>query len=595
MTAAHTEHLHLLAKRWQEADHGEKDAVITSAANVFGLSKQTIYRRFKQMVMTPQRKRRSDAGSSTIGEDELLKIAAAAAEHTRKNGKMILSLEKNVDVLRANGLISATRIDQDTGEVVPLSISTISRALKMNKLHPKQLVQPTPAVRLASKHPNHVWQVDPSRCVMAYLPQSPGDNGLRIMDEKEFYKNKPSNQIKAIKHALWRYVVVDHTSGTIYVEYVLGGETAENITNVLINAMTERDGEAMHGVPKIVMLDAGSANTSAIFKNLCKSLRIHVQVNKPGNPRSKGAVEKGNDIVERSFETVLKTIPTHKVQTLDQINQLAKQWRMHFNSGQVHSRHGMTRDGAWLKIQSDQLIIAPPVDVMRELAVTAPETRVVSTFLTVSYKGKEYDVSNVPGVLVGEKLLICRNPSREVSIQAIFEDDNGNEVYHVLPEVIKDQYGFNVGAPVIGETYASKGDTLASANLKRIELVATETATLEAAEQVRKTQSKGRSEGLFGGRYDPLAVINKTEIVRHLPRQGTEHELRTKRVVISMLTPIQAAKALKLELGEWTPRHYAWLNEHHPEGIREDQVSEVAQRIAVALSESNVIPFRRAG
>lgn len=592
---AHIEHMSLYAQRWQEAGRGEKDQVITSAANLFGLSKQTIYRRFNQLVMTPQRKRRSDAGTSTISEDELLLIAAAAAEHTRKNGKMILPLEQNVEVLRANGLIQASRIDQETGEVKPISVSTINRALKVNKLHPKQLIQPAPSVRMASEHPNHVWQIDPSRCVMAYLPQSEGDNGLRIMDEKEFYKNKTKNLQKAIKYAVWRYVVVDHTSGYIYVQYVLDGETAENITDVLINAMTQRDGETMHGVPKIIVLDKGSANTSAIFKNLCKSLRIELITNEVGNPRAKGSVEKGNDIVERGFETVLKTIPASKVQTLEQINQLAKQWRMHFNSGRIHTRHGMTRDGAWLKIRSHELIIAPPIDVMRELAVSAPESRVVSTFLTVSYKGREYDASDVPGVLVGEKLMVCRNPSREMGIQAIVQDQSGHEVYHVLPAVLKNEYGFNVDAPIIGQSFHSQRDTQATTNLKRIELLATDTKTLEEAKQVRKAQAKGRSEGLFGGRYDPLAVMNQAEVVQHLPRQGTEHELRAKQVVMPMLTPIQAAKALKLELGEWTPRHYNWLNENYPDGVREDEVLNVAQRITLAMSDSNVIPFRRAG
>ena len=84
-------------------------------------------------------------------------------------------------------------------------------------------------------------------------------------------------------------------------------------------------------------------------------------------------------------------------------------------------------------------------------------------------------------------------------------------------------------------------------------------------------------------------------LVPHLPRKGTDHELRPKQVVMPILTPIQAAKQLKTELGEWTPRHYAWLSEYYPEGVREDQVREVAQRMAVAMSESNVLPFRRVG
>ena len=130
------------------------------------------------------------------------------------------------------------------------------------------------------------------------------------------YKNKPANVIKVINESLWRYVVTDHTSGWNYSTYVTGGENATNLVDVLIDAMHRREGEAMFGVPLMVMLDPGSANTSAIFKNLCKALRIHVQINKPKNPRAKGQVEKGQDITERDFESTLRLLPADKVDSL---------------------------------------------------------------------------------------------------------------------------------------------------------------------------------------------------------------------------------------------------------------------------------------
>ena len=585
----HTETLSKMAQEWQTAGRGERGEIVEQAAKLFNLSPQTIYRRFSKLVSAAPRKRRSDFGESSISREELLKIAAATKEHQRLNGKSILPLEQNIERLRANGLINATRICEETGEVIEVSTSTISRALRAHGLHPEQLAQPAPATRLISEHPNHVWQVDPSRCVMAYLPQGANDNGLRIMNADEFYKNKPANEMKAIKHALWRYVLVDHTSGWIYAEYVTGGETAENISTIVMNAMSERESEAMHGVPRAIMLDKGSANTSAIFKNLCRSMRIELMVNVPGNPRSKGAVEKANDIVERHFESMLRTLPASKVQTLEQINLLATQWRIYFNATQIHTRHGMTRNDAWLRIREHQLVFAPPIDVMQELAVTAPEGRRVSTFLTISYKGKEYDVSDVPGVMVGERLEICRNPSRELSVQAIVIDADGKEQYYVLPEVIKNEWGFDVSAPVIGQNFAAKGDTVASANLKEIELLATDSATLEEAEAFRKAHKKGKQAGLFGGKYDPLAAMEQTKVIPHLPRRGVEHELVAKEIVLPMLTVVQAAKYLRDELGDWSPRHYRWLQEHYPEGVRENDLTTVADELSAAMANSNVM------
>ena len=63
---------------------------------------------------------------------------------------------------------------------------------------------------LRSLHPNHVWQIDASLRPVYLMRASKGDNGLRIMDHTDFYKNKPANVIKVINESLWRYVVTDH-------------------------------------------------------------------------------------------------------------------------------------------------------------------------------------------------------------------------------------------------------------------------------------------------------------------------------------------------------------------------------------------------
>jgi hypothetical protein len=107
-----------------------------------------------------------------------------------------------------------------TGEIVPLSASAIIRALRQYRLHPDQLRAPAPAVQLASRHPNHVWQLDASICVLYYLKNPAkgvkGDTGLRIMDEKEFNKNKPANVAKVVNDRVWSFEGTDHTTGWIY-------------------------------------------------------------------------------------------------------------------------------------------------------------------------------------------------------------------------------------------------------------------------------------------------------------------------------------------------------------------------------------------
>lgn len=77
-----------------------------------------------------------------------------------------------VEALRANNMIQADFLDEETGELRPLSESTIHRALRTYGLrHPEQLLAPAPVTELASLHPNHVWQIG-CQLVRAVLPQA---------------------------------------------------------------------------------------------------------------------------------------------------------------------------------------------------------------------------------------------------------------------------------------------------------------------------------------------------------------------------------------------------------------------------------------
>ncbi|MDF5977868.1 hypothetical protein P4114_06205 [Pseudomonas aeruginosa] len=63
-----------------------------------------------------------------------------------------------------------------------------------------------------------------------------------------------------------------------------------------------------------------------------------------------------------------------------------------------------------MRIREHQLVKAPSVEVCRQLAIAEPESRKVTSKLRVGFQGTEYDVSVVPGVMNGEKLMITRNP-----------------------------------------------------------------------------------------------------------------------------------------------------------------------------------------
>ncbi|WP_369951957.1 integrase [Ralstonia syzygii] len=578
MNAVLTEKLVAVAQAARVAGHGGKGAIYESACRELGLSRATLLRKLKEVTLMAQRKRRSDAGQSALTRDEAMMISAVLMESTRKNGKRLYSVADAVETLRANEMIRAEFLDASTGELRPLSESTIHRALRMYGLHPDQLLAPAPVTELASAHPNHVWEIDASLCVLYYLKPSADvrANGLRVMDAETFYKNKPKNVARIAADRVWSYEITDHTSGWIYVEYVMGAESGENLCTVLINAMQERGGhDLLHGVPKTLFMDPGAAGTAGMTRNMCRALGIEIIAHKAGNARATGQVENARNIIERKFEPGLKFQP---VNSLDELNALARKWRSHFNATAEHRRHGMTRSQAWMAIRADQLIKAPSVEVCRELAVATPESRKVTPKLRVSFLGREYDVSTVPGVMVGEKVMVTRNPWRDDAAQVVLVNEHGHEVFHVINEVQKTEFGFSTDSAHIGERYARHADTPAQTALKAIEQMVTGTDSQAAAEAARKAKALP-----FGGQLDPYKHIDDTTLPTYLPRRGTAHDLVAPKVELPPLSLVEAAKHIKPKVeaagGTWTVDRFRWLQQRYPAGVPQEQLDAIVAEL----------------
>lgn len=575
MSAVLTERLVAIALAARQAGHGGKGAIYDAASKELGMSRATLARKIKEVAVMAPRKRRSDAGQSALTLDEAKLISAALMETTRKNDKRLYSIKDAVTMLRANNAIRAEFLDTETGELRPLSESTIHRALRMYGLHPDQLLAPAPVTELASLHPNHVWQIDASLCTLYYLGN--GAKGLQGMEGQVYYKNKPGNLERVSANRVWRYVVTDHASGWVYVEYVLGAESGENLCSVFINAMQERGGaDMMHGCPVMIVTDPGAAMTGALFRNLCRALGISLVINAVGNARAKGQVENANNLVETKFEPGLKLRP---VASLDELNTLAKAWRENFNATEIHRRHGQSRSLVWMTIRADQLIKAPSVEVCRELAVATPESRKVTPKLRVSFQGREYDVSTVPGVMVGEKVMVTRNPWRDDAAQVVLVGEDGHEVFHVVNEVQKTEFGFSTDAARIGESYKRHADTPAQTALKDIEQLVTGTDSQAAAEAARKAKSLP-----FGGQLDPYKHIDDATLPTYLPRRGTAHDLVAPKVELPPLSHVDAAKQIKPRVesagGEWTADRFRWLQQRYPAGVPQDQLDTIVAELS---------------
>lgn len=566
MTPVQTQLLARIAQQAANAPHGQRTAIYKAGAVELGVSIQTLQRKLKDTSMTKPRKRRSDSGCSALPLNEAQLISAVLLESIRANNKQLSTVERAVERLRSNNMIIAGRLDEKTGAFTALSTGAITRALRAYTLHPEQLLHDAPSVSLASKHPNHVWQVDASISTQYYL----ADDGARAMNPAEFYDGKPANLRKIERQRLWRYVITDHTSGTLYLEYVLGAESSENLCNVLINAMQKRhESDPFHGVPWMLMTDPGAAMTSGIFRNLCRAMSIELIINQVGNARAKGQVEQAHNLVEREFESALKF---QAATSLEQINDWAGEWMRYYNATAIHTRTQRTRYGVWQLIKADQLRLAPSVAVCRELAVSTPEERTVTTMLRISFRGAQFDVSNVPGVMVGEKVLVTRNCWRDKDAALVLRiGEDGRERYHVIERLDVDQFGFSEASALIGESFKSHAQTPAQLSRKVLEQLATGTTNEEDAKAARRAKTLP-----FGGMIDPHKHVTDTVLPAYMPRRGTSLSVNVPTVDHAPLTHVEAAKLLRARLGStWSGETFSWLQKRFPEGVPPEQLDAI--------------------
>lgn len=580
----HQQHILLLyASRIETATHGGKGELMRGLAFELGVSEKSAYRMIGP-YLARNRKRRSDAGKCSVSRDEAIMLSAALVETTRANGKRNGSVKRYAQALRESGLIQAERINAGTGEVVKLSDSTLHRALRAYQVHPDQLAIPTPHVNLSSPHPNYCWQIDASVCIVYYLPG--GSVHIQELKPGVHYKNKPENLAAISNDRVIRYVVTDHCSGVIRWRYYPVAESGQHTVRFAAWSMARKANLAdpFHGAPLYLMVDPG-ATAAGLVRRFCRRMEIELIVNEPGNARAKGSVEKGQDIVERVFESRLK-FHGHEIFSFDDLNREAEMFQLHFNRGGdrdartgdywfAHSRHKMARFDAWGKIRPEELRVTPPEDVLLSLATETPEGRKVNGDMTVSFKGRKWNVIDVPGVTRSGTIYVHWHPFLPDTAMAVIEGEDGRETHIPLPEVTRNEWGFPSNAAQIATDYRRLPDTVLETNRKEVTKRAAGVEKLSTAEAVRK----GRSYVPFNGEFNALKAAREAQLPPVLPRAGVELDVAVPVIQARTLTVTQAAIRLQAQLGDaWTEDHFKWLSKRHPDGIGEDQIDRLAEQ-----------------
>lgn len=563
---ARQDYLREVADKLKQAEHGKKGDIIKTACQRLQISRPQLYRELDGVGFRSERKTRSDKGKTIVPTEVAEQIGSMVNIAHRANGKKTLAISTALEILQADG------------KAPKVSPATISRVMKQNMCHPSQLQTPTAHTQQRSLHPNHVWQVDASVCVLFYLQKG----GMQILDETQFYKNKPENLKKIEKERVIRYVITDHFSGWLYVQYVFGSESSENLIDVFLNAIQLRSlEEPMHGVPLIINTDKGCAR--GLFVNLCERLDVKLIAHATGNSRAKGQVENAQNIVETHLEARFKFM---HINSLEQLNQVAEKWRIDWNDRKIHSRTKQTRNAVWRTITAEQLRKAPVMELCQELVSTVPVERTVKGDLSIShaikgYGSHDYDLRHIDGIYPKAKVQVVVNPYRSPCVDVIVNQvDGSNKIYTCTPKQV-DWVGFDVNAPIIGEEMkAMPNSEIDHQRNKGIKQAYGVDTLAEAQNAINKKAVA------YDGKLNVMADIEQHEQNSYMPKRGeqlmtTAIEQAPQSRQLAPLNWVQTAKMIRAEIGDlWTAEHYQALQQTFPTGeVPQDVINEIIQGI----------------
>ena len=563
---AEIELLRAYAQRLTHAPHRGRGAIADEGARRLGVSVQTYYTRLRKVGFASGRKLRSDKGDSRVSIDEVKQVAAMLQASRRTTGKSLLPVVDAMDVAAANGLLTEA-----------VSPTTMLRLMRKEGCHPAQLAQPTPHTSMRSLHPNHVWQLDASICVLYYLR-----NGrAAVLDERTFNARKPRDLARVSPLRVMRYAATDHYSGDVIARYYeAAGEDQQTVFDFLMHAMQASPGRVMHGVPWMMVWDAGSANQSHGVVNLLDQLAVRHWAHIPGNPRAKGQIEVSHNVIERKFEGRLTFT---RVDGIEQLNAHLDTWLRAFNGSNVLRRHGHQRDAVWQTIRADQLRLCPPIQTCAMLLHSRPEPRVVVGNLTITFKvrGHEratYSVAHVPSVRVGERVEVVANPYRAPAVFVVGKDEDGSTRFWECEPLALDAAGFVSTAPVFGERYAAQADTdVDQARKDANEAAYGERDTLDA------TAAKTKGAIAFIGRIDPFADVREKaeQTPAFMQRRGTElHLPNPMHVELKPLDHVAALLELRSRLGRnLEPAESAAVRAWFPDGVPPEELDGLVARV----------------
>jgi hypothetical protein len=530
----------------------EHKAVVDEMCKMFAFSTAKAYKVLKENGWDSGRAKRKDAGTSSVDAELLDAVGAMLKQSVRKNGKATLPVNVLRSILEARGIN------------VPVGDSRLRELLRQNHLSVADTRVPAPHQTMRSEYPNQVHFADPSVCLIYFAPGGKQHTSkMHIIGDDELYKNK--NFLEG-KLKCWRYVLTDHYSSSLCVRYYAAlGETAANMYDFLLYAWGRKKSNVnvFHGLPELLIWDCGTANIAKATSNALKAFGVKTLPHLPGNPRAKGQVENGNNLVETQFESRLRFEPVNSIEELnDAVERFYAAYNANLITGLDTRLHRneivLSRSTLWQRIRPEQLRELPDEETCRQVFAHSVQTRKVAGDLTVSIvhpragRSLRYSVRDLPGILVGmelrlQPLLVTAEPLCIASYE-----HKGEELSFELEPVVYDDAGFDLNSPVFGKAYKRPKDTERETAGKAVEAPGP-AAVMGPAHSFINAENPfmRQSEGT------PVEIAETVHI----------HEI--------IISAVEAAKRVRAECGEVPDGFIDSLREQYPEGVPTRVVDDV--------------------
>ena len=182
---------------------------------------------------------------------------------------------------------------------------------------------------------------------------------------------------------------------------------------------------------------------------------------------------------------------------------------------------------------------------------------------------------------------VAVNPYYAPSIDLIVAQNDGTESIYTLEPIERDNAGFDVNAPVIGQSYASHADTSVDKAVKTMEREAYGATTAEEAAAAKKAGQKPYAH------INVMADVEAVKAPTYSPRRGRDLALETAGRELPSLTPVEVAMQLRPVLAQhgitWGPEHLTHIKQTYGTTVPGEAVEELAAHFIAAAQPPAVV------